>query len=74
MSEEMEVISSYSRAQAIADGVLIDVSKMAKEAGFKWATVVTDTRTRRVGSGTFSGWRLSQRGAAGMGRILSRLT
>lgn len=42
MSEELEVISSYSRAQAIADGVLIDVSKMAKEAGFKWPTVVTD--------------------------------
>jgi hypothetical protein len=36
-----EVISSYSRAQAIEDGVLIDVSATAKEAGFSVPTVVT---------------------------------
>jgi hypothetical protein len=28
------IISGYSRAQAIADGVLVDVSAMAREAGF----------------------------------------
>ncbi|MHB1685468.1 MAG: DUF6573 family protein [Bacilli bacterium] len=28
------IISQYTRAQTIEDGVLIDVSKMAKEAGF----------------------------------------
>lgn len=39
--EQMEVISSYSRAQAIEDGVLINVSETAKEAGFKFPTVVT---------------------------------
>ena len=30
-----EVISSYSRSQAIEDGALVDVSRMAREAGIK---------------------------------------
>ena len=32
-----KVISTYTRAQAIEDGVLIDVGSMANEAGFKMA-------------------------------------
>lgn len=36
-----EVIHEYTRAQAIADGVLIDVSETAKEAGFKIPVAVT---------------------------------
>ncbi len=36
-----EVIASYTRAQATQDGVLIDVSKMAKEAGFTIPVAVT---------------------------------
>ena len=35
------VISSYTRQQAIADGVLIDVSEMAREAGIKFPIAVT---------------------------------
>ena len=35
------VISSYTRAQAIEDGVLIDASNMAREAGFKWPVALT---------------------------------
>lgn len=35
------VIFSYTRAQAIADGVLVDVSEMAQEAGIKWPVAVT---------------------------------
>jgi len=35
------VISSYSRAQAIADGLLVDVSEMAQEAGIKHPMAVT---------------------------------
>jgi hypothetical protein len=35
------VIYSYTRAQAIADGVLVDVSEIAKEAGFRWAVALT---------------------------------
>jgi hypothetical protein len=31
----------YTRAQAIADGVLVDVSKMAQEAGIKYPTALT---------------------------------
>ena len=36
-----EVIYSHSRTQALQDGVLIDVSKMAKEAGFKYPVAIT---------------------------------
>ncbi len=38
---EMEVIYTYTRAQALADGVLVDVSEMAREAGFRHPTVIT---------------------------------
>ncbi len=36
-----EVISSYTRVQALEDGELIDVSKTAKEAGFVFPIAVT---------------------------------
>ncbi len=35
------VIYAYSRAQAIADGVLVDVTETAKEAGMKYSTALT---------------------------------
>ena len=35
------VISTYTRAQAVEDGVLIDPGSMAKEAGFKWPVALT---------------------------------
>jgi len=35
------VIYSYTRAQAIADGVLVDVSEMAWEAGFKFPVALS---------------------------------
>ena len=36
-----EVISTYSRAQAIEDGVLVDVGEMAIEAGFRILVALT---------------------------------
>jgi len=36
-----EVISVYTREQAIDDGVLVDVSETAREAGFKVPVAVT---------------------------------
>jgi hypothetical protein len=36
-----EVVSSYSRAQALEDGVLVDAGAMAQEAGFKWPVAIT---------------------------------
>ena len=36
-----EVISTYSRAQALEDGVLVDAGPMAKEAGFRWPVAIT---------------------------------
>ncbi len=35
------VVYSYTRAQAIEDGVLVDISELAKEAGFKFPVAVT---------------------------------
>ena len=35
------VIHTYTRVQAIADGVLVDVTKTAREAGFRWPVAVT---------------------------------
>ena len=40
--DDWPIIFSYTRAQAIADGVLIDVTVQAAEIGFKVHTVVTD--------------------------------
>lgn len=39
--DDMEVISSYSREQALADGVLVDLSALAREAGFKFPVAVS---------------------------------
>ena len=36
-----EVIYSYTRAQAIEDGVLIDATALACDAGFKWPVALT---------------------------------
>lgn len=36
-----DVISLYTREQGIADGVLVDVSEVAREAGFKWPVALT---------------------------------
>jgi hypothetical protein len=36
-----EVISTYSRAQALEDGVLVDAGSMAKEVGFRFHTAIS---------------------------------
>ena len=36
-----DVISSYSRAQGIEDGVLVDVTDTAREAGFRFPVAMT---------------------------------
>jgi len=36
-----EVIYRYTRAQAIEDGMLVDVSEMARESGFRWPVAMT---------------------------------
>ena len=66
MFEEADLIYRNSRAQAVEDGVLIDVSAVAHEAGITcpvalmraaWGRCVTvppgvNTRTNRTGCGT----------------------
>jgi hypothetical protein len=41
--DDAEVIYAYTRAQAIEDGVLIDVSSVASEAGIKFPVAMTRT-------------------------------
>jgi hypothetical protein len=41
MIENSDLIHSYSRTQALADGVLIDVSQAAKEAGIGYPVALT---------------------------------
>ena len=36
-----EVISTYTRAQAIAEGVLVDAGAIAQEAGYRWPVALT---------------------------------
>lgn len=39
--KDAKVIDAYTRAQALDDGVLVDVSKLAREQGFNWPVAVT---------------------------------
>ena len=41
MKTNTEIISTYTAKDAIEDGVLVDVSEMGKEAGFKWPVRIT---------------------------------
>jgi len=36
-----DIIYTYTRQDALRDGVLVDVSDMAREAGFKWPVAIT---------------------------------
>jgi len=38
---DADVISTYTREQAIDDGVLVDLSELGREAGFKFPVAVT---------------------------------
>lgn len=40
---DVPVIFSYTRAQAIEDGVLIDLTEWARETGFRYPVACTDT-------------------------------
>jgi hypothetical protein len=39
--DDVEIISSYTRTQAIEDGMLVDVTATAKEAGFVYPVAMT---------------------------------
>ena len=41
MFDDAEVIHAYTRADALRDGVLIDVSATARDAGFRWPVALT---------------------------------
>ena len=39
--DDPDLVFSYSRRQALEDGVLVDASEMAREAGFRYPVAVT---------------------------------
>jgi hypothetical protein len=39
--QDTDLIHVYTRAQALADGVLVDISRLATEAGFRYPVAVT---------------------------------
>ena len=39
--DDAEIISTYTRAQAIEDGMLVDVTETAREAGFRYPVAMT---------------------------------
>ncbi len=41
-NEKFNVIYSYTRTQALQDGVLVDVTEQAKETGFKVPVAISD--------------------------------
>src|SRR3954462_5368299 len=41
MFEDADLIHRYSRADALRDGVLIDVTPTAREAGIRWPVALT---------------------------------
>lgn len=45
-SRDFTVIHTYTRSQAIEDGVLIDITSTARESGIRYPTVVTENLYR----------------------------
>jgi len=61
-----DVIYSYTRAQALADGVLVDAGPIAREAGYRWPVALT--------AGLYNGFivpspRLIDEGQSATGRL-----
>ena len=52
MLEAADLISTYSRAQALADGVLVDVSAAARLIGFLYPVAVTAGLYAEITAGT----------------------
>ena len=48
IQDDDDLIYAYTRSQALADGVLVDVSQMASEAGFRFPTAITADLHARI--------------------------
>ena len=65
MCTEADLISSYTRADALADRLLVDTSAIAAEAGFRVPLALTDTVWNECvawPAGTKGGWGQSESG------------
>lgn len=43
MSDDSKIISTYTRAQALNDGTLINISETARSIGYKYPMAITST-------------------------------
>lgn len=43
MFEDSDLIASYSRAEALEDGTLINITERARELGYRWPIAMTRT-------------------------------
>ena len=48
IQEDDDLIYAYTRSQALEDGVLVDVSQLASEAGFRYPTAITADLHARI--------------------------
>ena len=64
------VIFAYTRAQAIEDGILVDVSETAREAGFNIPVALTRTVWERIVAPSRGVPRFPGRTRAPLGRAL----
>ena len=60
--DDFKVVYSYTRAQAIADGVLVDVTEQARQSGFKLPVA--------IGDNLFNGYIVPPDGLEGEGQSL----
>ncbi len=52
MFDDADLIHSYTRADALRDGVLVDVTATAREAGFRFPVALTRAAWERCVAGT----------------------
>ena len=67
--EDAEVIHRYTRKQAIEDGILVDLSEIAGEAGIKYPVAVTRGVFELLDDTSSPGVNRLRRCAASQGRV-----
>lgn len=50
-----DVIYTYTRAQALADGVLVDVTEAARRVGFRWPVALTEVLMAQIEASSLTG-------------------
>ena len=72
--DDTDLVFSYSRRQALEDGVLVDVSEMAREAGFRYPVAITRAVWDGVVTPDHESRAMGQMGQSEAGRLWDVLT